>query len=1257
LWVAATLVLGLACVGAAADPAFVGVLALTVDDEGARHLQLSDEVRNQLKDLIDRREKEAVEIALRIKDLPPEVRAAQLAPFVAESEQLGMKLLSLEQRSRLSQLRLRRAGPASLAEPEMDKRLGLTAEQVAEIKRLLEERAKAMTSGRDDDRREAQFSYDRKLRSVLTSAQKATWDEMAGLGAEPATAAAAAISPATTPPADAAPGVTQQTPPAGAPAAEAAPAMPAEPAATAPAVADSAAPPAADTAPPAADTAPPAADTAPPAEGVAPPMEDELEVGPEQLAPRETLLKFNFRYQPWEDVLDWLAEEADLSLQSSLVPDGTCNYSDRREYTPTEAIDLINGMLLPLGYTLVRRGRLLMVVNLEDEVPDVLVEFVPVEELDKRGEFELVKTVFHLARMETADAEQEIQQLLGPGRTMVVMPKSRQILVTETAGKLRIIRDVIESAESPKQKGVTVIRLLNVSPEEVLTIARGMLGLSEDQNSGEGINIAVDPLNTRLFVSGTREKVQILEELVEQVDVKREVTPGQVTVEQPQLLTHQIHTADPQEALAVMSTLLAGLPDVRMSLDTKTNKIIALARPSEHMTIRETLQQLEGEAPRFEIIQLRKLDPQMAVLTINNLFGSKDAKDATASNVKVDADPNTMQLHVWAPERIIEQVRELVSKLEGTGQGSASSSTTRFIPLTGDSAVSAVEMAERLWTGPNQIRMTIPSEGDPGIFDLREVHPETPAAPPRDEAPTPPARPAIPQERKQTSRSAAHEQPPVKEKSREERPAEEKSAEERSKVAVVDAREAAEIPVRFVSWQEQDPPAEPAPAEEPAPAPPQPAPEQPAPVEPAVEAVPVTPATESSSAVQEGGAVQEPAPTPQAEAAPQVPNALAGSDIRVEFTPNGIIISSEDTAALDQFEELIRTISPPVSGSRSKGFTVFFLKHCKAEVARQLISDILGGTTTEAGGGGSLMGDMAANLMGGGGGILGALLGGGGGSGGGAVTTVQATGPVSIVADSRLNCLIVQALPADAQLVEQLLKIVDREGSITDIETAGKPHIIPIVYVSADSVAQIVREAFANRMSSGTGQGGGGGQPNPADIIRALRGGRGGGSTEVKSEEPKMTIAVDSRSNALIVTAPDQLFQQVEELVKMIDQGSANLDEDVVVVSLKKGNAEAVQKALAAVMGRTSSTTSSSGNRTNTGGQRQGFGGAPFGGATTGDIQQRLQFLQQMQGAGGGRGGFGGMGGGGRGGFGGMGGGGQGGRGGRGGQGGGRGGR
>ncbi len=148
-------------------------------------------------------------------------------------------------------------------------------------------------------------------------------------------------------------------------------------------------------------------------------------------------------------MLDWLADSADLSLQSDLLPEGTCNYTDPREYNATEAIDIINGMLLTKGYTLVRRGRLLTIINLEDEVPDVLVEFVPVEKLDERGEFELVKTVFHLSKMEPSDAEEEIGKLLSPVGSMIVLPKARQILVIETAAKLRTIRQVMELAENP----------------------------------------------------------------------------------------------------------------------------------------------------------------------------------------------------------------------------------------------------------------------------------------------------------------------------------------------------------------------------------------------------------------------------------------------------------------------------------------------------------------------------------------------------------------------------------------------------------------------------------------------------------------------------------------------------------------------------------------------------------------------------------------------------------------------------------------
>ena len=41
-------------------------------------------------------------------------------------------------------------------------------------------------------------------------------------------------------------------------------------------------------------------------------------------------------------------------------PPGTFNYRDTRSYTPAEALDVLNGVLLTKGYTLVRRGRMLV---------------------------------------------------------------------------------------------------------------------------------------------------------------------------------------------------------------------------------------------------------------------------------------------------------------------------------------------------------------------------------------------------------------------------------------------------------------------------------------------------------------------------------------------------------------------------------------------------------------------------------------------------------------------------------------------------------------------------------------------------------------------------------------------------------------------------------------------------------------------------------------------------------------------------------
>src|SRR5688500_10865148 len=65
----------------AADPAFVGLLALAVDEEVARQVGIPEETRQQLAELVDRREAEVLNLALEARSLPEAERAAKLRPF------------------------------------------------------------------------------------------------------------------------------------------------------------------------------------------------------------------------------------------------------------------------------------------------------------------------------------------------------------------------------------------------------------------------------------------------------------------------------------------------------------------------------------------------------------------------------------------------------------------------------------------------------------------------------------------------------------------------------------------------------------------------------------------------------------------------------------------------------------------------------------------------------------------------------------------------------------------------------------------------------------------------------------------------------------------------------------------------------------------------------------------------------------------------------------------------------------------------
>lgn len=812
-------------------------------------------------------------------------------------------------------------------------------------------------------------------------------------------------------------------------------------------------------------------------------------------------LRFNFHFQPWPDALRWFAEQAGYSLILDAAPPGTLNYRDGREYSPAEAMDLLNSILLTKGYTLVLRDRILIVVNLEDKIPPSLVTRVEPEELDKRGKYELLSTRFQLKGITAEQAQKEVESLLGPQGNLVALPESRQLVVTETGGRLREIRDILARADragDPAQQQIRWFNLNTISPDEAIALLRQIFEIPEGVNStADGtLHFAGDLIGMRLLASGSPWRIEQVAEMLKTIDQPVSGEPQEAAQSAtPQIEIYDIAPADSDSVLKVMQTLLAEVPGTRLAVDPKTGYLIALARPADHATIRATIEQMRRDAQTVEVIQLSVLDPQIAVLAVGKLFGGDPAKAPS-----IDADPINRQLLIRGTAGQIAQIRILLEKMGETPSAKSpfARGKIRTLPVNAAEADELIGRIKALWPalGENEIRVI--SGRDSQRFDSQQgaIDERTPVPAPRDREESP--RPTRPRSDAKPHPQPGEVQPekPVRAKSR------------------------PDLQIRLVG-DETD-------ANDP--------------------------------------------PQPNSETAKPPINIFSG--------PQGLYVTSEDVQALDQLQNLIDTLQGQPAREGAK-LTVFYLRNAQAAEVAERLNQILAASRSAA-----TAAPAAAPAQGGARGAAPAPAGIMGSIGAvGGISRITPTAPVTITPDTRLNALLVQAAPADVDMIEDILKILDRGDAKEEIPIEPRPRLIPLLYTSASDIAEIVKEVYKDRISGGSSR-----PTSPAEQMMMMFRGRGGGpfqqpggaSNSNQSAAAKLSIGIDERSNSLIVLASEPLFEEISYLVESLDHASSEDDEVVEVVTLRESNPQAVSEALSSLLGdsvQSSNVSASGGNR------------------------------------------------------------------------------
>ena len=437
----------------------------------------------------------------------------------------------------------------------------------------------------------------------------------------------------------------------------------------------------------------------------------------------ERTISFSFRKMPWDKVLYWVADINDLSFNLWYQPEGTLTLVDAdKKYTPKEALDEVQGHLLAEGYTLLQRYKTLYILDVQETIDqklirDLLLE-TPVADLDQRGTFELTKARFSLKSITAETAKDQIQQLIGPSGSIITVPLARQIVVVDTGENLRRIKATFDTIEEQLGTGVKAFRLKNSSADEVVAVAKPLLGIEDDESGNDDISLSVGTKGQTVYATGTPDKISIVQQVVQQVE---QMAAG--GTERIYFKSHPVKRGDPKTVLGVVQTMLSSDPQVR--LDSGVDNILAYATVDQHQAIDDTIAEIELAPARLEVIPLRKNSPLTAVALVERIFVKEDDESSPIIDAMFDPD----QLVVRGSEAQIEQIRQLLSSIgERIRQpGMSRGPESRVLPIDESTFPEAMEVLRRMWPevgNGNRIRVmelprqplirTVPREGVDG---------------------------------------------------------------------------------------------------------------------------------------------------------------------------------------------------------------------------------------------------------------------------------------------------------------------------------------------------------------------------------------------------------------------------------------------------------------------------------------------------------------------------------------------------------------
>jgi len=881
---------------------------------------------------------------------------------------------------------------------------------------------------------------------------------------------------------------------------------------------------------------------------------------------------FQFRNQAWPELIEWLSDLSGQPFDWLELPADRVNITTPGRYTVAEVIDLFNRHLLGRGYTLLALDGGMTVVKCAAINPAIVPRVDP-QDLASVPAYSFVRTSLDVGWLSAEKLAEELKPMISENGKLTALTTTNRIEAMDAAITLLQLAELLarEQDVNSRESLAPEFKLRHIPADEAKRLLEEFLGVRKKpdapmtpeqmqqmqqqmqmrmQQGGKppapeakqpDISVVANSRQNSLLIQAPPDRVAVATEFLKRIDVPGAGITSLADV-QSRVEVFRLASLDPEKLIEIVQEMNVLEPSTRIRVDAANRALIVSGSGADRFIIQQIITRLDGSGRKFEVLQLRRLEATDVAESISFLMGKQEKKSDDSrqrypyyfgggggqekkkeDEFRVAANTRFRQVLLWANDSEMNEVRNLLIKLGELPPPNGAGRNIRVIQADlNPETFQYLKGLERQWQQISPNPLLLPSqeqfeskgppenkEGKGNVGDGNDVKDEAEKS---DEAINP------------VAASENIDAQPISEAL----PADD---------LVSDHRAVLQLTAAQVGQRDSDP------------------------------ARPTQGKIQSADdfdrqflARPRGEATAEIQATP-AERIDA--GGTVGDPIRIEIDAAGnLVISSRDTTALDQLENVMLQFTPP-----RRSYHTFTTQYASATWVKLNLEEFFAEEDAKKDDSNNFSRwyfgfDDSSNKQDDPGGL-------------------GRSAKLRFIADIDTGTIVVTNATAEQlKTIEELIQLWDVPEPVNQ-RRVRYTRLVSVKYGRAAAIAETIKETYRDLLSSNDkafqqqpGQGGGGGanqvpkggpsagRPGGSELVDTGGSGQQGGSADF-SFKGKLSLGIDPLGNTLLVSAEgDALLKLVCDMIDQLD-AAAKLSDGVRVVNLSASiNAESLEMAL-----------------------------------------------------------------------------------------------